>query len=168
MSEDDTAETAPQAPATHTSPPAASRTRPIVAAAVIAAITGIGGYLIGTNTAETTATPATTTTIASTTSSVPKETSIEAAATACHVTSNVTDNGETIIFDTEGTEEFSGDSYSDVACVLNELGTPGRVISAMDSTRALDGTLEDGWDIYRARWNYHPDSGMNLTVWIDQ
>lgn len=86
----------------------------------------------------------------------------------CSVTGNVRDDGETIVLDTEGDEDFSGDTFLDVACVLSELGNPDRVISAMDSTRALDGTLEDSWDNYRARWNHHPDTGMNLTIWIDE
>lgn len=36
----------------------------------------------------------------------------------------------------------------------------------MDQTRALDGTLNASWADYEAFWNYHPDSGMNLTVYV--
>ena len=35
----------------------------------------------------------------------------------------------------------------------------------IESTRALDGTQEDSFGDYQARWTYHPDNGMNLTVW---
>jgi hypothetical protein len=50
-------------------------------------------------------------------------------------------------------------------CVLDEMEVPERVRSHLGSTRALDGTQEDAWDDYEARWTYHPDSGTNLTIW---
>lgn len=90
---------------------------------------------------------------------------IQEAAERCHVEGNVGDEGASIEFDTEGEEDSSGDDFTDVACVLADLDAPDRVISKMDSTRALDGTLDAHWDNYEASWNYHPDSGMNLTVY---
>ena len=53
-------------------------------------------------------------------------------------------------------------------CVLDALEAPTHVEEHMSTTRALDGTQEDGWDDYQARWTYHPDSGMNLTVWTGE
>ncbi len=77
----------------------------------------------------------------------------------------VGDDGSSISFDTEGADDLSGDDYSDVVCVLGELEVPDRVVNQMDQTRALDGTLEASWGDFEAFWNYHPDSGMSLTVY---
>lgn len=90
---------------------------------------------------------------------------IEEAANTCDVSGNVGDDGSSISFDTEGEEDSTGDSYADVACVLLALDVPDRVTERMDQTRALDGTLDAAWGDYEAFWNYHPDSGMNLTVY---
>lgn len=50
-------------------------------------------------------------------------------------------------------------------CAVAELDMPERVKSHIASTRALDGTLEDSWDNLQARWAYHPDEGLNITIW---
>lgn len=52
-----------------------------------------------------------------------------------------------------------------LSCILSGLEIPERVTSHMSSTRALDGTQNDAWDAYEARWTYHPDDGLNLTLW---
>jgi hypothetical protein len=90
---------------------------------------------------------------------------IQEAAEGCGVEDNVGDNGSTITLDTEGEEDYSGDDDTEVACVLMALETPDRVISRIDQTRAIDGTLDASWGDYEAFWNYHPDSGMNLTLY---
>lgn len=78
---------------------------------------------------------------------------------------NVGDNGSSITFDTEGNDESAGDDSTDVACMLAALETPDRVVSRIDQTRALDGTVDKSWGDYEAFWNYHPDNGTNLTVY---
>ncbi len=90
---------------------------------------------------------------------------IQEAAEDCGVESNIGDNGSTITLDTEGDEDYSGDDLTEVACVLTALETPDRVISRIDQTRAIDGTLDASWGDYEAFWNYHPDSGMTLTLY---
>lgn len=50
-------------------------------------------------------------------------------------------------------------------CVLEALEVPERVRSHIGSTRALDGMQEDSWDDYNARWTYHPDAGITVTIW---
>jgi hypothetical protein len=81
----------------------------------------------------------------------------------------VGDDGTSITFDTEGEEDYSGDTIEGVAAALIMLGTPDHVIARMDQTRALDGTQDATWEYdgvdYAAFWNYHPDSGVNLTVY---
>lgn len=59
-----------------------------------------------------------------------------------------------------------GDAVFDtMICVLGLAGTPDRVISQLSSTRALDGMQFAEWDEMAAQWNYHPDSGLNLTIY---
>lgn len=50
-------------------------------------------------------------------------------------------------------------------CAIDELDVPERVSSHIGTTRALDGTQEDSWEGLEARWTYHPDSGLNITIW---
>jgi peptidoglycan hydrolase-like protein with peptidoglycan-binding domain len=59
-----------------------------------------------------------------------------------------------------------GDEVFDtMICVLGLSGVPDRVISQISSTRALDGMQFAEWDGMAAQWNFHPDSGMNLTIY---
>lgn len=101
--------------------------------------------------------------------SIPAKTPIQAAAVDCLVAeANVGDAGKSISFDTEGNDDpaTGNDEMEDVACVLNALNVPDYVVTHIDDTRALDGMQEDTWDGYTARWTYHPDDGMNLTVYV--
>lgn len=98
-------------------------------------------------------------------STMPDETEIEAAARRCGLSLSVGDNGTSISLDTQGEDEYSGDDWEDVICLLDDLEVPDRVVSRMDQTRALDGTLDASWGDYEAFWNYHPDHGMNLTIY---
>lgn len=103
---------------------------------------------------------------AATGSGASSRTAIEEAATSCGVGGKVGDDGTSISFDTEGKDDFFGDSIDDVICVLEGLDIPDRVRSRIDQTRALDGTQDAAWDDYEAFWNYHPKSGLNITVYI--
>lgn len=73
------------------------------------------------------------------------------------------DDGSTLILHLEG-EDSPGMDYAQLSCFLEKLDVPDRVISRMESTRALDGQVEDSWGQYAAFWTYHPDSGLNLTI----
>jgi LysM repeat protein len=53
-------------------------------------------------------------------------------------------------------------------CLADELAMPERVQNHVEQTRALDGFQEDSWGIYEARWAYHPDDGLSLTIWIPE
>lgn len=103
-----------------------------------------------------------------TTTTVPAENVIEIAARACNARTSLRDKGDTIVLDTEGDEDGGGDPYSKVACVISALEMPDRIVSAIDTTRGLDGTLDDSWDGLNAQWKYHPDDGLHLTIWIDE
>ena len=55
-------------------------------------------------------------------------------------------------------------SLDGVQCILKGAETPDHVQAHITSTRAIDGTQEDEWEGFAARWTYHPDSGLNITV----
>ena len=50
-------------------------------------------------------------------------------------------------------------------CVFDALGVPKPVQNHVGQTRALDGTQTDKWGSLQARWTYHPDDGLNMTIW---
>jgi hypothetical protein len=78
------------------------------------------------------------------------------------------DGDTTLVIDTKGDDDYAGVDYSTLACALDELGTPTRVVTAIESTRALDGRQSDSWDGFAASWSYHPDTGMDLIVSFDE
>lgn len=50
------------------------------------------------------------------------------------------------------------------ACVFDKLAVPDAVRDHVASTRALDGQQTDSWGGYTARWTYHPDAGLKMTI----
>ena len=66
--------------------------------------------------------------------------------------------------DTKGEDDRDGDTIAVVACYLRELETPDYVIQHIDSTRSLDGQQTEEWDGIKARWTYHPDRGLIITL----
>lgn len=55
-------------------------------------------------------------------------------------------------------------SDNNLACLVSELHMPDAVMQHVLSTRALDGQQTDSWPGYTARWTYHPDDGLQMTV----
>ena len=97
-------------------------------------------------------------------------TSFADAAEACEISENsdyieVADEGYTLLMTSEG-DESPGASIVEIACVFVELEMPSSIVNRFDTTRALDGTQTGTWDKYEATWNYHPDSGSNITITI--
>lgn len=72
----------------------------------------------------------------------------------------VEDGGQTLILTVGG--QFMNTSTLD--CVLGRLGMPAAVEQHVLSTRALDGQQTDTWPGYSARWTYHPDDGLEMTI----
>lgn len=54
-------------------------------------------------------------------------------------------------------------SEKDYLCVSRILKMPASVQRRVEITRALDGMQEGSWGKLQAFWNYHPDSGLNIT-----
>jgi len=75
------------------------------------------------------------------------------------------DGGRTLIIDAAGTKQILGPvDVQTEACILKELKAPAAVVQHIDGTRALDGQQTDSWPGYSARWTYHPDSGLDITI----
>lgn len=95
----------------------------------------------------------------------PASTALEAAVDTCEA-GLIADSGHTLMVDTKGEDDTTGESMEDLVCLLLALETPTAVIDHMSSTRALDGMQTNSWDEFDARWTYHPDAGMGLTITI--
>ncbi|BCJ45301.1 hypothetical protein GCM10010168_85700 [Actinoplanes ianthinogenes] len=73
----------------------------------------------------------------------------------------ITDSGKTLILSTSSSQ---GISVQKLGCVLGKLGAPASVLQHVDTTRALDGQQTDTWPGVSARWTYHPDAGLQMTI----
>ena len=87
----------------------------------------------------------------------------------CKLTSEGTsaklgDDGHSLSLDSEGKDDYSGLSMTQVDCVLEALNMPDSINDQMGTTRALDGTQRDSWDDFSVSWNYHPDSGLHVNL----
>lgn len=93
---------------------------------------------------------------------------LEDAYVSCSAPLGITvgDDGRSMSIDVRGTEDSSGAELSDAVCVLNALDVPDYVLDQIDHTRALDGTLNASWDNLSASWNYHPNSGMSMSIHV--
>jgi hypothetical protein len=94
---------------------------------------------------------------------------IPGAIEACGLSSNtegisLDEDGKSVFFDGTGEEDFSGISYSDVRCVLEELNAPESIFDRIGTTTSLKGVVEGEWDNYSANWTYHPNDGLDLTL----
>lgn len=121
---------------------------------------GLAAVLAGCGTA-TNGGEASPTAVASTSS----ETKLHAAASSCNVPGMLSDADRTLILDGQGKGAGSGDvDYGTQECVFNRLAMTAAVLEHLKSTRALDGQQTDKWDTLEARWTYHPDSGLDVTL----
>lgn len=73
----------------------------------------------------------------------------------------IADEGKSLLFDTEGEEDLSGASLSDVACVFAGVEVPEHVLDQMSRTTALAGNQNATWGDFEAQWTYHPDRGLD-------
>lgn len=72
----------------------------------------------------------------------------------------VADEGTTLTVDTQN----KYGSIDAAACILQAIGTPSAIITAIDSTTGLMGVQTESANGYDYRWSYHPDNGMNIIV----
>ena len=89
---------------------------------------------------------------------------LDVIASACLLTTNLSSDKRSIKVDTKGEEDSDGDTVSSAFCLLRAAVMPDYVFDSIRETRALDGRVEETFDDYRVSWNYHPDSGLNLSL----
>lgn len=91
---------------------------------------------------------------------------IPAAVTGCDSVSlnAISDGGTTVTMKTKGTVHAPAATFEGIMCVLKKLGAGTAVLDHIGTTRALDGQQTDEWDGVKARWTYHPDDGLQITV----
>lgn len=89
---------------------------------------------------------------------------LEEIASACFLTKNLSSDKQSIKVDTKGEEDSDGDGVFSAFCLLRAAVMPDFVFDSIRETRALDGRVEETFDGYRVSWNYHPDSGLNLSL----
>jgi hypothetical protein len=70
------------------------------------------------------------------------------------------DAGKTLTLDGAFKFDITEKDYN---CVTRAVGMPSSVDRRISITRALDGMQEAKWGRISAFWNYHPDSGLNIT-----
>lgn len=75
----------------------------------------------------------------------------------------VSSDGSSMEMTTFGKKQ-PGMSMRTLGCVLTKLDAPASLKQRMDTTRAIDGTLEETWGSYRATWTYHPDQGLHVVI----
>ena len=82
-------------------------------------------------------------------------------------------DGDTLVITGAGEHDDDGETMTPIGgagvviadAVYGELKMPARVREHIATTRALDGQQTDEWDGYQARWTYHPDDGLQITIW---
>lgn len=65
----------------------------------------------------------------------------------------------------EDSPELGDAVFDTMICVIGLSAPPDRVINQISNTRALDGMQSAEWDGFAAQWTFHPDAGMNFTIW---
>ena len=97
----------------------------------------------------------------------PTVTRLEQALNACALDQTYAELGDsnlTLTMDGKGDDDPAGLDVKDIACVMNQLQVTDAVVQHIDQTRALDGMQTDEWPGFKARWTYHPDSGLQIIV----
>lgn len=132
------------------------------AVAAIAAASLIGTALSGCGVSLLDSPPATSAVEEKSVDKAPGQARLIGVADSCQVGRTIADGGTSLLLDTG----YSDDEVTmeELACVLIALDTPEYVIDHIESTRALDGQQTDDWGDFSARWTYHPDSGIQMSL----
>ena len=76
------------------------------------------------------------------------------------------EDGQSLVFDGKGEEDYTGGDFNDVKCLLEALEAPSTVWAQMTNTTASMGQQQQDFDGINTSWNYHPDKGLNTTFKI--
>lgn len=84
---------------------------------------------------------------------------------ACHLANNadsqIADGGYTLTINNQGTDDASGISFENLACLETRLKTPASVVSHLEQTTSLDGRQTESWGKLTMSWTYHPSRGLD-------
>ncbi len=85
---------------------------------------------------------------------------------ACGEPAGVTlaDGGTTLTIDTEGEEDWSGASITDLVCILDEIEVPTYIRDEIDNTNSLMGRQSAEYEGIKLSWSYHPNNGVDMTI----
>lgn len=89
---------------------------------------------------------------------------LDTIANSCIMQKNLSSDKQSIEVDTKGKDDSDGDSLASVFCLLRATVAPDFIFDSIKRTRALDGRLQETYGDYRVSWNYHPDSGLKLSL----
>ena len=78
------------------------------------------------------------------------------------------EDGQSLVFDGMGEEDYTGGDYRDVQCLLEALEAPVTVWAQMLKTSSNDGQQEFDFDGINVTWSYHPDSGLDTNFVIKE
>jgi hypothetical protein len=83
-------------------------------------------------------------------------------------TSGITfaEDGQSLVFDGKGEDDYIGGDYNDVECLLTALEAPSTVWAQMLQTSSVDGQQEFDFDGINVSWSYHPNSGLDTNFVI--
>ena len=76
------------------------------------------------------------------------------------------EDGQSLVFDGKGEEDYTGGEFSDVECLLSGVEAPSTVWAQMLQTSSADGQQEFEFDGISVSWGYHPNSGLDTTFVI--
>jgi hypothetical protein len=76
------------------------------------------------------------------------------------------EDGQSLVFDGKGEDDYIGGDFYDVECLLNAMEAPSTVWAQMLKTSSLMGVQESNWDGISVSWSYHPNSGLNASFEI--
>jgi hypothetical protein len=76
------------------------------------------------------------------------------------------EDGQSLVFDGKGEDDYFGGDFYDVECMLTALEAPSTVWAQMLQTSSLDGQQEFDFDGINVSWSYHPRSGLDANFVI--
>ena len=98
-----------------------------------------------------------------------RPTALEEAAGACDHQLGLADDGKALRLQlmeeiNDNIDIMAWVQPEDALCLFDELEVPDYVRDHVISTRALDGQQTEEWGELSARWTYHPDDGLQMTI----
>jgi hypothetical protein len=78
------------------------------------------------------------------------------------------EDGQSLLFDGMGGDDYTGSDFNDIECILTDLEAPSTIYQQMRRTSSLMGVQNANWDGISVSWSYHPDTSIFATFEIEQ